>query len=181
MTTLATNIGSGIVALEDDRDDSDLLRLLLRKSGFTDAIQFYRDGGPLVSALGKILRNSMTAIRPLLCFLDIKSSEVNGHEVLRWIRSQQAFDRLPVIMLSGSEHPRDIQEAAQAGAQCYLAKYPQPGVLKQVVEDAERFCIGTPADECFCFPANLLLVRCRRLTPTRAAMAPRPAPITRTP
>lgn len=181
MTTLATNIGSAIVALEDDRDDSDLLRLLLRKSGFAEAIQFYRDGGQLISALGKLVRNSLTAVRPLLCFLDIKSSAMDGHEVLRWIRSQGALERLPVIMLSGSEHPRDIQDAAQSGAQCYLAKYPQPRVLMQVVEDAARFSSGTPADECFCFPANLLLVRCRRLNAAGASPIPRGMPIPRAP
>lgn len=177
MTTLATNPWGGILVLEDDRDDTDLLRILLRKAGILDPLQVFRDGEALVSALTKFVGDSLQAVRPLLCFLDVKTPDLTGHEALRWIRSQPALDRMPVVMLSGSEHPRDIQQAAQEGAQCYLAKYPQPQVLKLVHEDAERFVQGNPAEECFCFPANLLLVRCRRLTARpNAARAPGLAP-----
>jgi chemotaxis family two-component system response regulator Rcp1 len=174
MTTLATNPWSGILALEDDRDDTDLLRILLRKAGFPDALEVYREGEAVITALTKVVQNSLKAVRPLLCFLDIKVPPLSGHDVLRWIRGQPQLDQLPVVMLSGSEHPRDIQQAAQHGAQCYLTKYPQPGLLKQVVLEAERFSQGSAAEECFCFPANLLLVRCRRLTPRPPAMLPRP-------
>jgi CheY-like chemotaxis protein len=166
MTTSTTTPWGGILALEDDRDDIDLLRLLLRKAGVPDALQVYREGEAVVSALTKVVKNALKAARPLLCFLDVKTPSLGGHDVLRWIRGQPALDRLPVVVLSGSEHPKDIQQAAAEGAQCYLAKYPQPGVLRQVAEEAERFRQGVPADECFCFPANLLLVRCRRLSPS---------------
>lgn len=163
MTTSAIHPESPILAVDDDRDDVDLLRLLLRKTGLPNPVQIYREGEQVVSALSKIMQQSLKAIRPLLCFLDIKMSSMTGHEVLRWIRAQPILDRLPVVMLSSSEHPRDIQQAAQQGAQCYLTKYPQPTILKQVVEEAQRFVAGQPAEECFRMPANLLLVRCRRL------------------
>lgn len=154
-----------IVAVDDDRDDIDLLRLLLRKAALPQALQVYREGEAAMAALSKLMKQSVNAVRPLLCFIDIKMLSMSGHDLLRWIRSQPALDAMPVVVLSSSEHPRDIQQAAQAGAQCYLAKYPQPAVLKQVVDDAQRFALGTPAEECFCLPSNLLLVRCRRLTP----------------
>lgn len=176
MTTLATNIGGAVLALEDDRDDCDLLRLLLRKAGLSHALQVYRDGEQMIAALAKAVRVSLRTVRPLLCFLDIKTASASGHDVLQWIRGQASLDRMPVVMLSSSEHPRDIQQAAQHGAQCYLAKYPQPMLLKQVICDAERFSRGTPAEECFCFPANLLLVRCRRLEPRPVTPPPRSAP-----
>lgn len=179
MTTSATTPWNGILALEDDSDDMDLLRLLLRKAGVAETLKIYPEGQGVVSVLTGLVKNSAKAFRPLLCFLDVKVAAGGGHDVLRWIRGQPTLDRLPVVMLSGSEHPRDIQQAAQAGAQCYLAKYPQPRLLQQVVQDARRFSLGTPAEECFCFPANLLLVRCRRLTPvpvtTPRAVEPPPA------
>lgn len=154
--------------MDDDRDDIDLLRLLLRKAELPNPLQIYRDGEQAIAFFSKLLKRSLKALQPLLCFLDLKTADVSGHEVLRWIRSHEELDRLPIVVLSASEHPRDIQEAAQAGAQCYLAKYPQPAVLKHVVADAERFTQGTPADECFRLPSNLILVRCRRLTPVAA-------------
>jgi CheY-like chemotaxis protein len=152
-----------IVAVDDDADDVDLLRLLLRKAGIDQPIQFYRDGEDLIAALSAIVENSIKSIRPLLCFLDIKMPAMTGHDVLRWIRSQRALDPVPIVILSSSDHPSDIKQAAEAGAQCYLAKYPQPGILKEVIHEAERFALGAPADECFRMPTNLLLVRGRRV------------------
>jgi CheY-like chemotaxis protein len=156
------NLGGIVAAVDDDEDDINLLQLLLRKAGAVEPIHVYRRGEDLVSALSNVVQDSLAAIRPLLCFLDVKMPSMNGHEVLRWIRGQRSLDRLPVVMLSSSEHPSDVQQAAQQGAQCYLAKYPQPALLREVIEEAERFALGAPAEECFRLPRNLLLVRGRR-------------------
>ncbi len=152
-----------VLAVDDDADDIDLLRLLLRKAGIPNPIEVYREGEQIIQALSKFAQNSLKAIKPLLCFLDVKMPGMTGHEVLKWIRAQPALERLPVVMLSSSEHPDDIKQAAQNGAQCYLSKYPQPAVLKELIDEAERFAQGVPANECFRFPTNLLLVRWRRL------------------
>ena len=165
MSTLSIESGSAILAVDDDRDDTHLLRLLLRKAELPNPVQIYRDGERVIGFFSRLLKQSLDVMCPLLCFLENQTSTISGHEVLRWIRAQPELDHLPVVMLSGSEHPRDIQAAAQAGAQCYLAKYPQPRILQQIVADAERFSHGSPADECFRIPTNLLLVRCRRLNP----------------
>lgn len=167
MNSSVTLTDSLIIAADDDRDDADLLRILLRKAGLTNPVEIFKEGEEVVSSLSRLVQKSIKALRPLMCFLDIKMPSMNGHEVLRWIRAQPTLDRLPVVILSTSEHPRDIQQAVQEGAQCYLAKYPQPAILKQVVEEAQRFALGSPAEECFRIPANLLLVRCRRLRPQK--------------
>jgi CheY-like chemotaxis protein len=160
-TTLAQP--GAIVVADDDPDDLELLRLLLRKSGLSDVLEIHRDGEALVGKLTKLLQSSARALRPLLCFLDVDLPKMSGLDVLRWIRAQAPLDRLAVVMLSGSENTADIVQAAQEGAQCYLAKYPQPALLKDVLEEAQRFAEGVPAVDCFRFPHNLLLVRGRRL------------------
>ncbi len=62
-------------------------------------------------------------------------------------------------MLSSSEHPDDVRQAAENGAQCYLAKYPNPNVLRRVLEEAERISNSgsSVSKEWFGLPANLLL------------------------
>lgn len=163
MTAISINSPQSILlAVDDDADDVDLLRLLLRKAGVSQPTEVFRRGEELVASLARCVEQAGAAMRPLLCFLDVKMPSMTGHDVLKWIRSQPALDRLPVVMLSSSEHPKDIREAAEHGAQCYLAKYPQPNVLREVVTEAERFALGAPADECFRTPMNLLLVRARR-------------------
>lgn len=153
-----------IYAADDDEEDLALLRLLLRKARVDYPLELFRQGEELVAALSKLIGNSMKAMQPLLCFLDVRLTPLTGHEVLRWIRAQPLLNSLPVVMLTDSEHPRDVITAVQHGAQCYLTKYPQPAVLREVIDDARRFAIGAPADECFRMPTNQLLVRCRRLS-----------------
>lgn len=163
MTTSLDLTGNIIVGVDDDADDVDLLRLLLRKAGIDRPMQFYRHGEEVIGALSELANSSLKLMRPLLCFLDVKMPAITGHDVLRWIRAQPIFNSLPVVMLSSSDHPQDIKQAMESGAQCYLAKYPQPAVLREVVDEAERFAQGTPASECFRMPTNLLLVRGRRV------------------
>jgi hypothetical protein len=52
-----------------------------------------------------------------------------------------------------------VKQAAKNGAQCYLAKYPHPSVLKRVIEEAERASRSgaSAAQEWFGLSANLLL------------------------
>lgn len=163
MTTGTLRSPSIIVGVDDDPDDVDLLRLLLGKAGIDRRIEYYGHGEEIMAALTKLAQSSVEAVRPLLCFLDVKMPAINGHDVLRWIRAQRVFDLVSVVMLSSSEHPEDIRQAVKHGAQCYLAKYPQPAVLREVIDEAERFADGTVAGECFRMPTNLLLVRARRV------------------
>lgn len=153
-----------IFVADDDKDDLTLLELLLRKAGVEYPLQLFREGEEVVAAFSKLLENSVKAIRPLLCFLDVKLPPLTGHDVLRWIRAQPQFNTVPVVIMSGSDNPRDVTAAVQHGAQCYLTKYPQPAVLREVIDEAQRFTLGAPVDECFRMPTNQLLVRCRRLS-----------------
>lgn len=153
---------AAIFAADHDEDDLALMRLLLRKAGAQVPMQAFSGGDAIVAALSELMRNSLKAVQPLLCFLEVNLPKLTGIEVLRWIRQQPALDKLPVVMLSSGGDPAPIKSAVQCGAQCYLEKYPQPNVLRDVVEDAERFALGAPAEECFRIPDNLLLVRWRR-------------------
>ena len=46
----------------------------------------------------------------------------NGHEVLRINRARPAFNQLPVVMLTGSNEPADLEHAYSAGANSFLIK-----------------------------------------------------------
>jgi CheY-like chemotaxis protein len=151
---------SVILAVDDDDDDIDLMRLLFRKAGVTHPVEVYRQGEDLIDALTALVAKPRDNI-PLLCFLDVKMPTISGHELLRWMRQKPELDHLSVVMLSSSEHPEDVKQAAEGGAQCYLAKYPHPSVLKGVLEEAERLASRGAAvsKEWFALQANLLLRR----------------------
>jgi CheY-like chemotaxis protein len=61
---------------------------------------------------------------PDVIFLDIKMPKRDGHEVLKWVRSQPGLKNLPVVMLTSSAQRTDIDRAYDLGVTSYLEKVP---------------------------------------------------------
>ncbi|MFN7140079.1 MAG: response regulator, partial [Limisphaerales bacterium] len=59
---------------------------------------------------------------PDILILDLKMPKKNGFDVLEWVRSQASFHNLPVIILSSSDMPEDVQRAYALGASTYFVK-----------------------------------------------------------
>jgi CheY-like chemotaxis protein len=146
-----------IYVADGDADDITIFRLLLRKAGLEDSVHAHSSGDDVIAAFTKLLKQSVGVMLPLLCILEVNLPSLDGQEVLRWIREQPRLNGMSVVMMSTSEHPGDIQRAAQGGAQCYLAKYPHPSVVRQIVEEAKRVVELPAATEWFGLRANLLL------------------------
>lgn len=96
----------------------------------TEAIQEH-----LPSCTIEVIRNGLDAIqhfenlagqvnppKPDLVFLDINLPRRNGHDVLQYIKSQQALRTIPVVMLTTSSSPHDINQAYQQHVNSYLTK-----------------------------------------------------------
>jgi CheY-like chemotaxis protein len=146
-----------VALVEDDADDSEVFRLLLRKSGREHPLEVFRRGEELVSDLTNRMKQSAAAL-PLICFLDLALPDLRGLELLKWIRSHPHFDEISLVVLSASENPEEIKVAAGSGAQCFLTKYPQPAVLRRVMEEAiELAATGHPARHWFGIRENLIL------------------------
>ncbi len=54
--------------------------------------------------------------------LDIMMPDVDGYEVLRYIRSQPATRTMPVIFLTAKSTPADIEKGLAMGANYYITK-----------------------------------------------------------
>lgn len=145
-----------IALVEDDPDDARIFEVLLRKTGGDFALEVFRRGQELIAAFGQLLKKTAAAM-PLVCFLDLTLPDSHGLDLLKWIRSQPRLDRVSVVVLSASENPEDIKRASGFGAQCYLAKYPQPAVLRRVIAEATELAGGAPAQHWFGLPENLIL------------------------
>jgi CheY-like chemotaxis protein len=59
---------------------------------------------------------------PVLVLLDLQLPGLSGLEVLEWIRRQGALDSLPVLLLTTSTDPADINTAFRLGANAYIVK-----------------------------------------------------------
>jgi CheY-like chemotaxis protein len=60
--------------------------------------------------------------RCYLLLLDIKMPKVDGVEVLRQIKSDPELRKIPVIMLTTTDDPREVDRCHTLGCSSYIAK-----------------------------------------------------------
>lgn len=129
-----------ILIAEDREDDVYLVQHAFRKAGSQSPLQFVSNGE---EALAHLRREKHYADRtafpfPALLLLDLKMPKKNGFEVLQEVRADPRLKKLPVIILSSSDQPDDIDSAWALGANSYLVKPSEAAdlvVMLQKVED----------------------------------------------
>lgn len=65
-----------------------------------------RDGAEAMEHLSRHAKNGNSGL-PDIVLLDLNVPKADGLEILREIRGANRFDRVPVVVLSSSESPRD--------------------------------------------------------------------------
>lgn len=145
--------GGVVFAVDDEENDRQLLGRALTATGLPYTCRFFRSGDELLDGLISVLRGSPP---PALCLIDVKMAGMSGLDVLRWIRAQHGLDGIPVVMLSSSDRPEYLSEAAQFGAQCYATKFPSPDQWREILQAAESYVEASSACAHFPLRCNLL-------------------------
>ena len=140
-----------VIAVDDNEDDNFMFKRLLRHSGVDLPVETIESGEVATKRMRELLSEGNP---PLICFLDIKMPGLNGFDALGWIRTQPALDHMPVIMLSSSDEPLDLQEAVKRGAQCFLQKHLSPQELQAVIEEAIAMTKKPTGLDLFRCPSN---------------------------
>jgi CheY-like chemotaxis protein len=113
-----------ILLVEDDENDRLFFERAVRKSGYAWKVATAGTGREAVdylSGAGKFSDRSVHPV-PTHVLLDLKLPELSGLEVLEWIRTQSGHRELPVIVLSSSREPSDIDRAKALGVDAYEVK-----------------------------------------------------------
>jgi two-component system, response regulator len=126
-----------ILLVEDNPDDVELTRRAFERAGFTRPLVVVEDG---VEALDYLFARAAHADRadqllPALVLLDLKLPRLDGHEVLRRIRSHARTRFLPVVVLTSSDEERDLVESYSRGCNSYVRK---PVSYTEFVEAARQ-------------------------------------------
>jgi len=124
---------SPILLVEDNPDDAELLEYAFRKAGIANPLLAVTDGDAAVEYVGGTGAYADRRRHPIpeLILLDLKLPRRSGFEVLAFIRGQDATRHTPVVVLTSSSQPADIQRAYEAGANSYLVK---PADLDTLIE-----------------------------------------------
>jgi DNA-binding response OmpR family regulator len=75
---------------------------------------------------------------PVLFLLDIEMPEMNGHELVKVIRSFEQHKDTPIIFLTGNATVRNFQTAMAQGVSDFIAKPVNPEVLLNRVNEILR-------------------------------------------
>lgn len=107
-----------ILLVEDNADDAELTIRALRKHHLANNLLHLQDGEEALNFLFSEKQSNM----PKLILLDLKMPKVDGLEVLRKIKADQAKRIIPVVMLTSSKEERDILETYKLGINAYIVK-----------------------------------------------------------
>jgi two-component system response regulator len=127
-----------ILLVEDDPGDAELTVRSLQQERLASKILIARDGA---EALDLIFCRGAFAARsperpPRVILLDLKLPRVSGHDVLRAIKTDERTKTIPVVVLTSSNHERDLEECYKLGANSYIQK---PVGLKQFQDTVRQF------------------------------------------
>jgi len=124
-----------ILLAEDNPADVYLIRRALRDHGVDRLIRVSGDGKDTLQILSREgtyrERESLDLI-----ILDLNLPRHDGIEILERLRATEEFDRVPVVVLTSSDSPRDRQSANRLGATLYLRK---PTSLEQFLAMGQLF------------------------------------------
>jgi DNA-binding response OmpR family regulator len=113
-----------VLAADDDEDILDLVAFRLERSGYTVIVA--RDGEEALELAATEL--------PDLAVLDVMMPKVDGFEVTRRLRADEATSRMPIILLTARSQDADVQQGFDAGADDYLRKPFSPDELRARVQ-----------------------------------------------
>jgi CheY-like chemotaxis protein len=112
-----------IILVEDDDGHAMLVEKNLRRAGLVNGYTRFKDGQEVVDGLlgpagGTASRMTSTSV----LLLDINMPKLDGIEVLRRLRADSRTATLPVIMLTTTDNPREIQKCYELGCNVYVTK-----------------------------------------------------------
>ena len=115
-----------ILLVEDNPDDVELTRIAFAEAKIANNLVVVGDG---VEALDYLFARGAYADRdatdlPSIVLLDLNLPKVDGREVLQAIRSSdnERMRRLPVVVLTTSTEPFDVETSYALGVNSYIRK-----------------------------------------------------------
>jgi CheY-like chemotaxis protein len=113
---------SVILLVEDNPKDEALTLRALKKGNVGNAVVVAHDGVEAVDYFFTPLADGSYNALPQLVLLDLNLPKLNGHEVLKKLRSDERTRLLPVVILTTSVEDRDRLDGYRLGANSYVRK-----------------------------------------------------------
>lgn len=101
-----------LVLVEDEINIAEAIRFVLSQEGWR--VETLANGATAVEVIRKA--------QPDLVMLDVMLPGKSGFEILHELRADQAFDDMPILMLTARGQSRDREMAEKAGVSRFMTK-----------------------------------------------------------
>lgn len=116
------NVASFFLLMVDDNEaDVELFRLIMKKANMDVQFDTVGDGEKLIRFLKKEPPYENVPM-PNLILLDINMPRMNGIEALKYIKNNDSFKMIPVLMFTSSNRKEDIITCYKEHANAYILK-----------------------------------------------------------
>lgn len=130
-----------ILLVEDNEGDVVLTLEALKEAKLKNKISVVRDGEEAMDFLyrrGRYVSEDL----PHLILLDINLPKMDGKEVLIRVKKDPDLKKIPVVVLTTSSSEKDILEAYNNYANCYITKPVDLDKFIEVIHTVEDFWIS---------------------------------------
>lgn len=134
-----------LLIVEDSPEDLEATLRALARTGRERAVRHCADGD---EALDYLLRRGRFAApgaapRPSLVLLDLNLPGTDGREILAELKEHESLRTIPVVVLTTSGDPQDVDACYRAGASGYVQKPVLHDDLVAALRRLEDFWFGT--------------------------------------
>ncbi|HSI64937.1 MAG TPA: response regulator [Candidatus Saccharimonadia bacterium] len=111
-----------ILIADDDPGHARLIEKNLRRAALANRIERFTDGQEVLDFLFCRAENRPPPEAAYLLLLDIRMPKLDGVEVLRQLKEHDELRKIPVIMLTTTDDPREVARCHALGCSHYMVK-----------------------------------------------------------
>ena len=124
-----------LLLVEDNPDHAELIRRQLEQFPLGTRLHHVEDGE---AALDYIFGKGNFSDRsrfpaPDVVLLDLRLPRVDGLEVLRLVKTQPQFEKLPIVVLTSSDAENDVARSFELHTDGFLTKPIEPATLQKIL------------------------------------------------
>jgi len=126
-----------ILIAEDDMDDRYLMKTALEETGITEEVRYVENGVEVINCLEAVIEKNGVYNYPKLILLDLNMPKMDGREVLKKIKSHEAYRKIPVVVFSTTKNQLEVNRCYDLGANTYIIK---PVSYDTLVDTIRQIC-----------------------------------------
>ncbi|MBF0585138.1 MAG: response regulator [Magnetococcales bacterium] len=125
-----------IVMVEDENSHATLIERNLRRGGITNPIVRLNNGREALDyLLGRGAHAGQRRPQHLLVLLDLNMPEVDGYQVIREMKEDEECRVIPIIVLTTTDDPQEIQHCYDLGCNNFVTKPVNPQEFAKAIQN----------------------------------------------